>query len=502
MRLVFDGERFLFLCSFQERNIPRDAGFKWRDDIKWFTDNAAVAGKLCEYATDAAKRELDRVLIKVSPWLKPLPLPPPGLELLPHQVDATIFALSRNRSYLGLDPGLGKTIVAATIARALGGVVVYISPAFLVQNIEEEFRKWAPEVRLLVVPDSRLADEETFCRVILRGADSSATLIVDEAHRFKNLDARRTSLLFGNKSEPGICEYFSRQIFMSGTPMPNRPIELYPVLSNAAPETIDFMGAFDFGRRYCAGHRTRYGWDFSGASNLHELRESVIHPGGKFMLRLKKSLLKLPPKTEEVFVVADSMGPRLAKMEKGLGAAYATVEDLIKAQIATKEGKQPEELHVGTYRRLLGMEKIAPAVEYIESILDESDDSLLVFAYHREVIAGLSKRLIGFKPYIITGDTPVGERHEMVKDFQKSKTRRLMIGNYLSMGIGFTLTKATQGLFVEYSWVPGENEQAGDRMHRIGQKGTVLIQYMVYKNSIDKAVIETLLKKRKILNYI
>ncbi len=78
----------------------------------------------------------------------------------------------------------------------------------------------------------------------------------------------------------------------------------------------------------------------------------------------------------------------------------------------------------------------------------------------------------------------------------------MLIGNYLAMGIGFTLTKATRGLFVEFSWVPGENEQAGDRMHRIGQTGSVHIQYMVYKNSIDKKVIEALLRKRKATNII
>lgn len=500
--LTHDGKYFRFQCVFSEREIAKCAGFKWRDDLKWYTENALVAAKLREYATDSAKKTLNRYLIQVSPWLSPLPTPPDGLTLLPHQIDAIRFALGRNRCYLGLDPGLGKTICAAMIARALKTTIVYISPPFLIRNVEEEFRKWAPETRLLVVPDSQLIKEEVFSKTVLRGAESGAVLVVDEAHRFKNIDAKRTRQLLGYKKTAGIVAFFSRQIFMSGTPMPNRPIELHPILSTVAPETIDFRSYFDFGRRYCAGHRNSYGWDFSGASNLAELQRQVIYPDGPFMLRQKKSLIDLPPKIEEVFVISKNMSPRLAKMDRGIGATYTDTNDIIKHQIAAKAGKVTEELHIGTYRRLLGGEKVAAAVEYIGSILEESDENILVFAYHKEVVAALAEKLKEHSPIVIVGGTQVAGRQELVNTFQNIKTRRLMIGNYLAMGVGFTLTKATRGIFVEFSWVPGENEQAGDRMHRIGQKGSVLIQYMVFQNSIDKKVIEVLNKKRRSLEYI
>jgi SWI/SNF-related matrix-associated actin-dependent regulator 1 of chromatin subfamily A len=499
--LTHDGKRFLFRCQFDERHLPKSAGFEWRDDLKWHTVSALVAARLREYATGEVRRKLNRYLIEVSSWPKPLPEPPAGLKLLPHQVDAAKFALSRNRSYLGLDPGLGKTIVAATVARALGAPVVYVSPPFLVRNVEAEFRKWAPEVRLMVVPDTQLVKEQVFSAVTLRGAESGAVLIVDEAHRFKNPEAKRTQYLLGGKGQPGIVSFFSRQIFMSGTPMPNRPMELYPILARVAPETVDGMSMFDYGRRFCAGHKNQWGWDFSGASNLTELRSRVIHPDGPFMLRLKKNLLDLPPKTEEVFVISADMSPRLAKLDRGLGARYGDVEDLIKARIAAKAGKDDDELHLGTYRRLLGLEKVQPIVQYIESLLEETDENILVFAYHKEVIAQLSTALRAHKHAVITGETPTGDRQAIVERFQKSSDR-ILIGNYLAMGVGFTLTKATRGIFVEYSWVPGENEQAGDRMHRIGQKGSVLVQYVVYENSVDKAVIETLMKKRRFLQHV
>ncbi len=499
--LSYDGTRFRLRCSFADREWVKRSGFKWRDDLKWYTESAVVAAKLREYATDTAKRQLTQLLIEVSPWLLPLPPPPKGLRLMPHQVEAVYFALDRSRCYLGLDPGLGKTIVAAVIAAALGCPAVYVSPPFLVRNVEEEFRLWAPGVKVAVIPDSVLhrAGELLTLDPGFRGA---GVIFIDEAHRFKNPDAKRTLLLFGGKKQPALVDGFPKQIYLSGTPMPNRPIELFPILSKVAPETIEFKNQFEFGRRYCAGHRSRWGWDFTGASNLDELQAGVIHPDGPFMLRQRKALLKLPPKVEEVFVISANMSPRLAKMDAGLGKVYGTVEDLIKKRIATAEGVDGEDLHTATYRRLLGAQKVKPAVEYLKSLLDETDENILVFAFHKGVIASLADQLKTHQPFVITGDTPKAKRHTIVKAFQKDKARRLLIGNYLAMGVGFTLTKANRGIFVEYSWAPGENEQAGDRMHRIGQTGSVLIQYMVYQDSLDKRVIETLLRKRKVTNYI
>lgn len=500
--LTHDGKRFLFRCLYSERHLPKEAGFTWRDDLKWHTTNSVVAARLCEYATGEVKTKLSRYLIQVSPWSKPLPHPPAGLKLLPHQELAVQFALERNRCYLGLDPGLGKTIVAATIARTLATPTVYISPPFLIRNVEAEFKKWAPDAFVTVVPDSQLIKEHVFSSVTLRGAESGATLIVDEAHRFKNLEAKRTKQLLGAKNQAGITSFFNRQILMSGTPMPNRPMELYPILSSVAPEAIDSMSMFEYGRAYCAGHKGHWGWDFSGASNMTELRRRVIYPEGQFMLRLKKDLLNLPPKTEEVFIVSADMSPRLAKMDRGLGDRYKNVEDLIKDRIAAKAGKDAEELHVGTYRRLLGMEKVAAVSAYLDSLLEETEENILVFAYHKDVIAALADNLKPHHPLIITGETPTGERHNVVAEFQTSVKRRILIGNYQAMGVGFTLTKATRGIFLECSWVPGENEQAGDRMHRIGQTSSVLIQYVMFEKSIDRSIIETLLKKRRITDYI
>lgn len=510
--LTFDGSRYVFHCDFEQRATARGAGFHWSGSDKlWYTRDMAVALKLREHADGPAKIRLGQLLLTVSPWLKRLPPTPPGLGLLPHQVEAVHFALSRNRSYLGLDPGLGKTICAAMIARALAGDgpkrVVYIAPPFLLINTLNEFHKWAAGENIYIFPDSTLYRSDTLLTIqdIVRKGYAD-TLIVDEAHRFKNLDAKRTEALFGKerKCHPGqMVSWFKRQIYMSGTPMPNRPIELYPVLSRAAPEVIQFMPEFKYGLRYCGGHQDERGhWDFSRWSNLSDLRRRMIYPEGSFMLRLKKDLLDLPPKLEEVFVMSHGMSPKLARMDQSLGEAYKSADDVIRHQLAAKEGA--EDLAVATYRRLIGVEKVKPALEYIKTLLEESDEQILIFAYHTEVVQGLRTGLAdaGYRNVNhITGQTPVGQRQGIVDSFQRGECR-VLIGNYQAMGIGFTLTNATRVIFVEYSYVPGENDQAADRAHRIGQTKSVLVQFMCYQNSIDKQVIEILLRKRKALEYV
>jgi len=518
--LAYDKETFIFSCAFADRGLAKDAGFRWDSERKiWYTTDLAVAARLREYAIGFAKTKLNQTIIEISPWTKPLPLPPEGYEYLPHQIEAINFALSRNRSYLGLDPGLGKTICAAIIAQVLARQTVYISPPFLVQNVVEEFKRWSPSLKVaifkasagnirtydaydvLIVPDSVLNREVTLAR-IKAFIKERGLLFIDEAHRFKNPEAQRTQSLLGAKKVLGIVDLFERQVYLSGTPMPNRPVELYPLLSKVAPECIDFMSYFDYGRRYCGGHRNEYGWDFTGASNVKELAVRVIAPNGPFMLRQKKHLLNLPPKLEEVFVVSDDMPPRLASLDSKLGDAYANIEDLIKKRLTVENGLLGEDLHIATYRRLLGVEKAGAIIDYIKALIAETDESLIIFGYHKDVIKKLSDELASFKPFVITGDVAVDKRQDIVKEFQASKDRRIIIGNYVAMGIGFTLTKATRVIFCEFDWVPGVNQQAADRAHRIGQRSSVLVQYVAFKDSIDKAVIETLLRKQRSINHI
>jgi SWI/SNF-related matrix-associated actin-dependent regulator 1 of chromatin subfamily A len=421
---------------------------------------------------------------------------PEGLTPLPHQLDAVKFALNRleasKPSYLALDPGLGKTIVATLIANLTKTDIFYVCPPFLSANTNREFTKWCFLKRLYLLPDSMIARKKAFeeFKFDFWDSGSAGILIVDEAHRFKNFKSKRTKALL-NKIMP---HFQGRVIFMSGTPMPNsRPLELWPVLRAAVPELFG-KPFFPFALKYCGAFQHEFGWDFTGFSNRKEFRARVTK---SFMLRMKKEILNLPPKREGLLVVGDDRPPaEIARLEKKILNRYKE-DDIVSGDIKEFFGIEGE-IHLATYLRLLGSYKLKHVLPFIESVLEDTQENILVFAVHKEVIATLAKALQRFKPLVITGDVPKNKRQEIVNTFQESKEHKLFIGNIQACGVGFTLTKATRVLFVEFSWVDGENTQSADRAHRIGQKDSVLVQYIVLNGSIDHKRMEVLLRKRSL----
>jgi SWI/SNF-related matrix-associated actin-dependent regulator 1 of chromatin subfamily A len=507
MRVSYTGRDFICHCSFEERHIPKDAGFRWSGEHQtWYTPSHGIAQRLVGFADESAKKEITRVCLSISDWTGVIPYPV-HLHPKPFQIkQAAPFALSRNRSYLALDPGLGKTICAALIHNALNSMfTIYICPPFLMANVEEELKKWClpgKKIRrygskdtnpgqmldVIIIPDSLLSREKLIEDIqVARARYPEILLIVDEAHRFKNESAERTKALFSH-----YVPNATRVVFLSGTPMPNRPMELYPILSNCAPELIGFMSRFEYGRRYCAGFRGQWGWDFSGASNVPELAGKVV---GTFMLRLRKKdvLPELPEKSEELVFIDDELPPTLSDMNTKLLARYSP-EDLMKGKIGDE--------HVSTYRRLLGSAKVQAAAKYIQFLLEQGDEALLVFAIHKDVIAELAHALRGFDPLVITGMVEKDERFRIAKEFQSNRKRRLLLLNIAAGGVGFNLTKATRVVFAEFSWCGADNDQAIDRAHRIGQDQKVLAQYLVHRNSIDRTVMEVVLRKKEITQHV
>lgn len=508
-KLIVKDGLFCFVGAFGDRDKARKAGFRWDTARKaWVTSEMAAAVRLRSIAVGRAKTILERATLRIEPWLSPLPPTPEGKTLFKHQLEAIRFALGRSRSYLGLDPGLGKTACAAVIAAAVKRTTIYVSPPFLVRNIVREFANWAPQLTTTVVQTAKPFDITADVFVVpdtlltrdvvddITALTAPGLVIVDEAHRFKNVQAQRTQALFGYRTMPGLVTGVPRHVYMSGTPMPNRPIELYAVLRAAAPETIDFADMNEYGQRFCGGYWDGRAWDFSGASNLPDLAVKVIAPTGPFMIRMKKDLLQLPPKIEEIFLLSENASAEILELDKKVAREADFSGGVPRIHHENKDS------HQAVYRRLLGEAKAKAILPYLKSLLEEGDEALLVFAYHKDAVRILEEGLAAFDPLVITGATPTAGRQDLVNEFQNNPRRRLFIANYLAAGTGFTLTKARRVVFVEFSWVPGDNDQAGDRTHRIGQTRSVLVQFVVYDKTLDNRVIETLIKKRRAIEHV
>lgn len=467
---------------------------------------------------EAARRAESFIASRAAESDAEIPVNEP-LEYLPYQRAGIVYAAGRPNSLIADEMGLGKTIQALGVINVDSTIqsVIIICPASLRLNWEREARKWLVRDFSIGVVDGGQA--KNFPReipdiliinydVVSKHSERLAEIIFDaaicdEAHYLKNLKTKRTKATLAIKA--------GRWIFLSGTPILNKPVELFPLLTKLDPEGLgkNFMS---YGRRYCKAHKTRFGWDFSGASNMPELQTKLRE---KFMIRrLKSDVLKdLPPKRHQVIEVSPNKKIRLIDDENLLVAERE--EMLTRLRVATELAKASDDdaeyrsaleaLRVETrvtfanmagIRKAMAIEKIPYVVEHLESALENGP--VVCFAHHRDVVAGIAAPF-GDRAVTITGETSMIDRQRAVDDFQ-SGAKDLFVGNLQAAGVGITLVRSSHVLFAEISYVPAELAQAADRVHRIGQTNSVLIQYLMFAGSIDANMARSVVEKLSVID--
>eukprot|EP00731_Ephydatia_muelleri_P007759 Em0004g97a len=120
-------------------------------------------------------------------------------------------------------------------------------------------------------------------------------VIADECHFLKSTKTVRT------KAALPILKAATRSVLLSGTPALSRPIELYTQISAVCKYLK--MSFFEFGQRYCNGVKNRFGWDFSGASNMHELQ--LFLEDCVMIRRLKSEVMEQLPSKRRQMVLLD-----------------------------------------------------------------------------------------------------------------------------------------------------------------------------------------------------
>lgn len=489
MKLKVDLENKRFVAEVEhdhERGLPLAHGFWFNPEIKsWVTNSLKSAFSMVHYATPETIKFLSRLTIQKIPLENFEVKYPPHLKPYPFQLDAVKFSAAQNRSLLHIDAGCGKSAIAAMLSASLNVHPLVIAPPFLKATLEKEFKTWAPNISPAFLSDMQL-NKDIAQRLLKTRSMGDSLLIVDECHRMKSLNAARTRALFKI-----FVKRFKRVVFMSGTPMPNRPIELFPILSHCAPEIIDFSDEHEFALKYCNAYQGAFGWDYTGASNTDILFQKM-RDSFSFRVRKEDVLKDLPERIESILILDKKEPPKMAAFSQKIIHDLKEGSESIEALI-----KNPKS---STYRKELGIFK-APIVAEIARELCEGGEPLLVFAHHKDVVSKLCEKLSDFTPLKIDGSVPVSERQKIVEEFQKEKSpHKILILNIQAGGVGFTLTKAARVLFAESSWVPAENSQAIDRAHRIGQTRGVIAYHCVLPNTLDAFILSSILTKTKTLN--
>lgn len=511
--------------TYDDRHLPKAAGFRWHKAKKvWWTKDPVAAVELIEYA-DApcqaalaksgitAKKEASRAMDA------DLDIPAPdGLELFGFQKAGIKFILDNDRQHImiGDEMGVGKTIqVIGYMNVTRPGRTLIVPPASLKLNWKREMERWSvhgPKVQVLsgnmaqVDPD---ADVVIVNYDILRGGSPTFKsvmfydwdlVVVDEIHKLKSATTQQTKAILGHWTKksgvsPCIIQKAKKSIVLTGTPIPNKPIEIFPILQRLAPDVAG-MNKRRFGEKFCNLHHNGFGLDWNGSSNEEELNARLRSSG--FMIRRLKSdvLPQLPDKTRTPVIVA---------------AKGAAVKGALKMEAAATKGKDLTDIGrtgvpvdfdmMSEVRQQMGVAKVPAVVDYVKEILIEQD-KVVIMAHHREVVRQLRDALVDYDPVVVTGATKATARDDNVREFQTDPGTRVFIGNIMAAGVGLTLTAASHVVFAEMDWVPGNNVQAEDRVHRIGQGDPVTIHYLAIEGSLDAHILRTWLAKEGTIHKI
>lgn len=436
---------------------------------------------------------------------------PTGMELYPFQYVGVQFAqLANGRCLIGDDMGIGKTIQAiahiAVSNEKLPALV--ICPASVKYNWLKECKAWLPDYRSVAlkgrtgtIPD---ADIVIINYDIVSGRLQSLLdydfniVVCDESHYLKNSKAKRTqaTLEVAKQSDHILC--------LSGTAITNRPNEFYTTLNLLRPN--EFNSFFEYGKRYCDGYEKEIGWgktawDFSGASNTTELHQRTRD----FTIRRLKSevLTELPDKVRQILSIDATTAEK--KQYKDLHRSW-----MDEYHSHCEEGTLPQGFMLNMLtdlRHECGKIKVKAAIEYIKNYREITGKPIVVFAHHKDVLKGISKGLRADKDYqwritAVVGGMPAETRQENVEKFQAGKSDVILCST-IAAKEGITLTMADTTLFVEREWVPGWEEQAEDRVHRIGQDSqSVSAVYLSIENTIDSHFNIVIEEKRKVLKAV
>uniref|UniRef100_A0A3B4EUD3 SWI/SNF-related matrix-associated actin-dependent regulator of chromatin subfamily A-like protein 1 n=1 Tax=Pundamilia nyererei TaxID=303518 RepID=A0A3B4EUD3_9CICH len=301
-------------------------------------------------------------------------------------------------------------------------------------------------------------------------------LIMDESHFLKNMKTARC------KAALPLLKVAKRVILLSGTPAMSRPAELYTQILAVRPTL--FPRFHEFGIRYCDARQITWGWDYTGSSNLGELK--LLLEECLMLRRLKSEVLsQLPAKQRKVVTVTiDGINTRTK------AALSAAAKQLAK-------GHQKEAL-------LVFYNHTAEAKEYIIDMLECGREKFLVFAHHKLVLdhitTELGKKNVGF--IRIDGSTPSAERQQLCERFQYSAKTCVAVLSITAANMGLTLHSADLVIFAELFWNPGVLIQAEDRVHRIGQTSSVNIHYLVAKGTADDHLWPMIQEKMNVLEQV
>ncbi len=312
-------------------------------------------------------------------------------------------------------------------------------------------------------------------------------VILDECHALISRASLRT------KSVMDLCKGVPHVMALSGTPLVNRPSELWPTLNILRPDV--FKSFWTYAHRFCAAKHTIYGWKFDGASHLDELH-TLLTDSCMIRIRREDVLAELPRKRRIVVPLP------LSDYEQ-----YAEATDdfigWLRKSFPKRVRKAKKALAIAKLvyvLQLVARLKLPAVKKWLDEFLINSNEKMNVFAINTEIVRGLHKHYEKLS-VVIDGKVSKKDRHLAVKQFLSATTKRFLFGNILAGGTGWSASGVSKTAMVQLTWAPGHIEQAIDRTVGInrGIEGQRSEAYMLLgEATLEFDLLDLLIKKAKV----
>ncbi|MDE2020413.1 MAG: DEAD/DEAH box helicase [Patescibacteria group bacterium] len=446
-----------------------------------------------------------------------------------HQVEAVEFAIKRQKCILAHEMGLGKSLMAIMAADKEGFRILVICPASLKINWKREIEKALPDQPIEIVNSDDTVQnwsarwfiinydilEKKMPMITHLIQSRFDTLILDEAHYIKGKSIRSACVVGGKVkksdgtyiTQKGIAPQMKNVYLLTGTPLLNRPIELFNLLK--AIEHPLGQKRTEFARRYCGaflkqimrrdGRMIRY-VDETGATNLNELREAIRF---QLLRRKKDEVLDLPRKM--VSVMECDMD---REYQRQYDTAWDSYLDFLQANPFPERNMDNilmarHLVEIQKLKQVCSLAKVKRMARDIENAI-EQDEKVIVFSQYRNTISEFQEELMekGIRCVTLTGDDDSESRQRAVDRFQDDPATKVFVANIKAGGVGLNLTEASIVMFADMDWSPEIHNQAIDRAHRIGQTRMVNAYFYVCPGTIEDDIMEILNSKKGVLDKV
>ena len=322
-------------------------------------------------------------------------------------------------------------------------------------------------------------------------------VVLDESTTIKNRSAKRTKNILELRKLANV-----RRI-LTGSPITKSPLDLFTQCQFLSPELLGFTSYLAFRNRYAEMTDIPVGSGrFISVPKYYKRLEELEHKLKHFSTRIRKDeCLDLEPKVRQKRYI-ELEGDNKKLYERLRTTALAVVEDsTISFSNKLTEIIKLHQVCNGFTKNDDGeiMELHKQKLSALEEILDETDGKVIIWANYifniKSIIEFLEKKYGKESVVSVYGEIDVETRKEAVHRIQNDPRTRFLVGNPTTGGFGLTLTACNTVIYFSNNYNLEVRKQSEDRAHRMGQTGTVVYIDIVARDTLDEAIMKSLVNK-------